>query len=115
MPAFVSHIYALFFIMIGWAIFNFTDVNALWQFICGLFSASDGAFSAQSGQVLLAYLPTALVGMVLSTPILKVAHKKFYDKKFYPVVLFAGCAVVMLLCTASLVSDSYNPFIYFRF
>lgn len=114
-PAFVSHIYALFFIMIGWAIFNFTDINALWLFICGLFSAADGAFSAQSGQVLLAYLPTAVVGMVLSTPVLKVAHRKLYDKKFYPIVLFAGCAVVMLLCTASLVSDSYNPFIYFRF
>ena len=114
-PAFVSHIYALFFIMIGWAIFNFTDIGALWQFICGLFSAADGMFSQESGRVLLAYLPTAVVGMVLSTPVLKLAHRKFYNKKFYPVVLFAGCAVVMLLCTASLVSDSYNPFIYFRF
>ena len=114
-PAFVSHIYALFFIMIGWAIFNFTDINALWQFICGLFSASDGAFSEQSGRVLLAYLPTALAGMVFSTPVLKIVHRKLYNKKFYPVVLFAGCAAVMMLCTASLVSDSYNPFIYFRF
>jgi len=114
-PAFVSHIYALFFIMIGWAIFNFTDINALWQFICGLFSASDGIFSESSGRVLLAYLPISLAGMVLSTPILKVLHRKLYNKKFYPVVLFAGCALVMVLCTASLVSDSYNPFIYFRF
>ena len=114
-PSSVSHIYALFFIMIGWAIFNFTDINALWQFICGLFSAYDGVFSETSGYVLLTYLPTTLVGIVLSTPVLKLAHRKLYNKKFYPVVLFAGCAVVMLLCTATLVSDSYNPFIYFRF
>ena len=115
-PAFVSHIYALFFIMIGWAIFHeFADINSMWQFICGLFSASDGAFSETSGYVLLTYLPTTLAGIVLSTPVLKIAHRKLYNKKFYPVILFAGCAVVMLLCTASLVSDSYNPFIYFRF
>lgn len=115
LPAFVSHIYALFFIMIGWAIFNFTDVAALWNYICGLFTASDGAFSMHSAEVLLSYLPITLAGMVLSTPVLKIAHRKLYDKKFYPVLLGLGCALVMVLCTASLVSDSYNPFIYFRF
>ena len=25
------------------------------------------------------------------------------------------CLAALLLCTASLVSDSYNPFLYFRF
>ena len=114
-PAAFSHIYALFFIMIGWAIFNFTDVNALWQYICGLFTASDGLFTASSGEVLLSYLPVTVVGAVLSTPVLKIAHRKLYNKKFYPVVLGLGCVLVMVLCTASLVSDSYNPFIYFRF
>jgi len=115
LPSFISHIYALFFIMIGWAIFNLTDINTLWQFVCGLFNASDGAFSETSGYVLLTYLPTIIVGIVLSTPVFKIMHRKLYNKKLYPVVLFAGCAAVMLLCTASLVSDSYNPFIYFRF
>lgn len=115
LPSFVSHIYALFFIMIGWAIFNFTDINALWQYICGLFTASDGAFTAHSAEVLLSYLPITVVGAVLSTPVLKVAHRKLYSKKFYPVLLAVGAALVMVLCAASLVSDSYNPFIYFRF
>ena len=30
-------------------------------------------------------------------------------------VTAALCAVVLMLCVASLVSSSYNPFIYFRF
>ncbi len=115
LPGFISHIYALFFIMIGWAIFNFTDVGALWQYVCGLFSAADGMYSVESAPVLMSYLPVTLAGIVLSTPVLKVMHRKLYDKRFYPVLLGAGCVAVMVLCTASLVSDSYNPFIYFRF
>ena len=30
-------------------------------------------------------------------------------------VKIAACAVAMLLCVAALASQSYNPFIYFRF
>lgn len=115
LPSFVGHIYALFFIMIGWAIFNFEDVSLLWTYICGLFTASDGAFTAESGAVLLSYLPVTLAGVVLSTPVLRIMHNKFKDKKFYVVVLGVCCVAAMVLCTASLVSDSYNPFIYFRF
>ncbi len=115
LPAFVGHIYALFFIMIGWAIFNFEDVTALWTYICGLFTAYDGMFTSQSGSVLLSYLPVVVAGAVLSTPVLRITHRKLKDKKFYPVVLGMCCVITMVLCTASLVSDSYNPFIYFRF
>ncbi|MBQ2943914.1 MAG: MBOAT family protein [Ruminococcus sp.] len=115
LPSFVGHIYALFFIMIGWAIFNFEDVSALWTYICGLFSASDGAFTSESGAVLLSYLPVTLAGAVLSTPVLRIMHQKLKDNKVYVVMLCVCCVLAMVLCTASLVSDSYNPFIYFRF
>lgn len=32
-----------------------------------------------------------------------------------PLAEGALCLAGLLLCTASLVSDSYNPFLYFRF
>ncbi len=116
-PAFVGHIYALFFIMIGWAIFNFgeSNLNELLSFMGGLFSASDGAFTELGASTLLSYLPLVIIGCVFSTPVLRIFHNKFQDKKFYPVVICACCALAMVLCTASLVNDSYNPFIYFRF
>jgi len=34
---------------------------------------------------------------------------------FMPLVEGVLCLAALLLCTASLVSDSYNPFLYFRF
>ena len=114
-PAFIGHIYALFFIMIGWALFNFTDMKLLFDFLGGLFSAKGGLYTDESLLVILSYLPIAILGCIFSTPILKTVHRKLKDKKFYPAVLCVFALGSMLLCTASLVSNSYNPFIYFRF
>ena len=116
-PSFVGHIYALFFIMMGWAIFTFgeNDISQLWSFMRGLFTAPDGLFTEVGGSTLLSYLPLVVIGCVFSTPVLRIFHRKFQDRKFYPVVLCACCVLAMVLCTASLVNDSYNPFIYFRF
>ncbi len=114
-PSFLSHIYALFFIMIGWAIFNFTDMELLFKFLGGLFSLKGGLYTDSSLLVILSYLPLMILGCVLSTPVIKVLHRKLKYKKFYPVFLCAFVLLSMLLCTASLVSNSYNPFIYFRF
>lgn len=114
-PSFVGHIYAIFFIMIGWAIFNFEDVTLLFEYLGGLFTAPDGFFSQQSASVMLSYLPVTIAGMVLSTPVLRVLHKKLEGKKVLFVLEAVFAVVVMVLSVASLVSDSYNPFIYFRF
>lgn len=114
-PAVFSHIYALFFIMIGWAIFNFESIPELLHFVGGLFVAGDGLIGTNSGSILICYLPITVVGAILSTPILRKLHYKWSDKKFYPVLAGIFSVVSMLLCTASLVNDSYNPFIYFRF
>ncbi|MBQ9742375.1 MAG: MBOAT family protein [Ruminococcus sp.] len=114
-PAFVGHIYALFFIMIGWAIFNFEDVAALGEFVGGLFVPADGFMSQNSASVMLSYLPVTLAGIVLSTPVLRVLHSKLEGKNVLFVLEGIFAVAVMFLCVASLVSDSYNPFIYFRF
>ncbi len=114
-PSFVSHIYALFFIMIGWAIFNFDDMSALFSYLGGLFTAPDGLFSQESASVMLSYLPVTIAGAVLSTPVLRMLNTKLQDKKIYTPLMCVFCILAMLLCTASLVNDSYNPFIYFRF
>ena len=101
--------------MIGWAIFNFTDMELLFKFLGGLFSLKGGLYTDSSLLVILSYLPLTILGCVLSTPVIKVLHRKLKYKKFYPVFLCAFVLLSMLLCTASLVSNSYNPFIYFRF
>ncbi len=115
LPAFVSHLYALFFIVIGWVIFDFTELSAMGEYFVSLFSLQTGVISADATAYVIAYLPLMLIGAVTCLPL----GRKLYDRlsKTKAAVWFdtAATIAVMLLCVASLVSDSYNPFLYFRF
>lgn len=114
-PKAVQHIYSVLLIMLGWAIFSFDNMGDLGQFFASLFGAKGiGATEAQAS-IILSYLPVCIVGCVLSTPVLKVIYAKIRNAKYAVVLETVFCVVVMLLCTAALVSESYNPFIYFRF
>ena len=50
-----------------------------------------------------------------STPLAKLLWEKAKDKRWMPLAEGLLCAAALLLCVAGLVSDSYNPFLYFRF
>lgn len=109
-PRWVGHLYAVFAVMLGWALFYFESLGELAAFLTRLFT---GAASAASANVLLGYLPILLAAAAASTPLLK----KLPLKKTAGVeaLRIAALAVLLLLCVAALVNQSYNPFIYFRF
>ena len=115
LPAFVSHIYTMFFVILGWAIFDFTDFAGMMSFIGRLFTFENGFISQNGLYLAISYLPILLVGAVACLPIWKKLYYKISEKKFTWVLEGAVCAVVLLLCVASLVKQSYNPFLYFRF
>ena len=109
-PRWVGHLYAVFAVMLGWALFYFESLGELAAFLTRLFT---GAASAASANVLLGYLPILLAAAAASTPLLKkLPLKKMAGAE---ALRIAVPAVLLLLCVAALVNQSYNPFIYFRF
>ena len=63
------------------------------------------------------YSVPIIIGVILSMPILwnllkKIENKKSKLSSIAVSIFYVG---ILVLCTASLVSDSYNPFLYFRF
>ena len=114
-PKILQHLYALFLIMIGWAIFSFDNMGEMGVFFGSLFGANGFIATEAQASVMLSYLPVCVAGCVLSTPVLKVLYAKVRNAKYAVVLETVFSVVVMLLCTAALVSESYNPFIYFRF
>ena len=111
-PAAVTHIYTMFLVMLGWALFFFEDLGALGGFLAQLFTSSS---SAEAMPLILGYLPLLLTGVLASTPLWK--KWNIFKKDSTPAlwVETAALALMLLLCIASLASQSYNPFIYFRF
>lgn len=114
-PKAVGHIYSIILIMLGWAIFSFDNMGDLGAFFGSLFGANGFFASEAQASIMLSYLPICIAGCVLSTPVLKMLYGKVKNAKYAVVLETVFCAVLMLLCTAALVSESYNPFIYFRF
>ncbi len=109
-PRWVGHGYALLAVMLGWALFCFENLGDLGAFLLRLVTP---AASASAASVLRGYLPILLVAAAASTPVLKkLPHGKIPAMAY---VRIAALAVLLLLCVAALVNQSYNPFIYFRF
>ncbi len=117
LPKFVSHIYSLFLIAFGWVIFYFADdaggLSALLEFIPKLFGGP--LFSADAFSVILNYLPTLIFCAAASTPLIRNIYMRLRNGKGFIAAEIIVAAVILLLCTAGLVSDSYNPFLYFKF
>ena len=112
-PSLLSHLYTLIIVMLGWALFYFEDMPALGAFFSRAFSVT--ATASTGVNVVLGYLPLFAVAVVAATPLGAKLWNAVKTKKIAGYVGILVAAVLMLLCVAALVSQSYNPFIYFRF
>jgi alginate O-acetyltransferase complex protein AlgI len=118
---FIQHLYALFFIVLGWAIFYFTDLSSLFEFSKLLFGFKHVAiwdFRIQSLFVQNAYW--LIFALIACIPIYA-RFKSWMSARFIyrPGVIAAIDLSInlffFLISVILLVGSTYNPFIYFRF
>ncbi len=114
-PAFIQHIYSLILIIFGWVIFYFTDMAQMGDFIVSMFSFAGTAIGESALSTIISFLPLIVVAGVASTPLACFVYGKIKSERLHIVIDTVFCVFVLLVCTASLVNQSYNPFLYFRF
>ncbi len=108
-PNIIRHIVTMFLVIISFYIFAFDDFSLLTSFGSILFGFSGNVFIDDTFKFYLTnYGFVILVGCLLSVPILKERVKMNWFMVIIYIVLF-------VMTVAFLVSDSYNPFLYFRF
>lgn len=115
LPSFVQHIYTLFIIIIGWGLFYFTDVGQLGKFMVDLFNFGNGICGNQAFNLIMSNLPMLIIAAVASTPLATTLYTRFEHTRFMWIPETLYCMGVLAVSTASLVNQSYNPFLYFRF
>ena len=113
LPKFLGHVYSLFAVLLGWALFFFEDTVALGGFFRKLFIPA--ATGAQGLNLVLGFLPLMLVAMFAATPVVSRFFAARQEKTWVRYGRIGFALIVLVLCVASLASQSYNPFIYFRF
>lgn len=105
----ISHIYSIFFILLGWAIFAVVDLGQLKILLKEMFSVSK---NNQWIYYLRNYGITFIIATVFSTPIVKNIYNKVIKSDILNTFILT---IIFLLCIAYLVDATYNPFLYFRF
>ncbi|MBQ6752726.1 MAG: MBOAT family protein [Clostridia bacterium] len=113
-PRFLRHIYAMVIVMLGWMLFQFTDMTELTAFFHGLFTGGFGV-SNNAMYEIVTYIPLLVIAAFASLPVAKNLWTKHKDDKAMPYIETALVIFALVLCTAALVTSTYNPFLYFRF
>ncbi len=121
----LSNLYLLAVVLVGWVIFRYTNIELGWALLRSMFGLNGNALSDFTTEIRFSsnmYLLAAAA--FASTPVMKnlrvrlesYAHSRGTLGKVWDIAFYSLLPVVLLLLsTACLVGDSYNPFIYFQF
>lgn len=116
LPKWLSNLYMLVLVVLGWALFDFTEMSELGPYLASLFTVGKAGVISHDALVYAAnYLPVLIAACIGSTPIVKKLHDGIIAKKGGEWLDAVLVAAALILCTAALVNGGYNPFIYFRF
>lgn len=116
-PSPICYIYTMFIVIIGWAIFYFTDINALWEFMKNAFGFTAPLYDLTAVSALCSNLWLIVLCLIGITPIPRIIFNHLckthtaFAAAAEPLAVIAGLA----LCFVLLVGQTYNPFLYFRF
>lgn len=117
-PAWVSRIYALFFILLGWVIFAFDNVSKGKAYLAAMFGGLSNSF-INGDTVYLLYNNAILliILIVASSGVITKLVKKEMEKVTISTTVISNIyyLLILFLSVAYLVDASYNPFLYFRF
>lgn len=116
LPKIIGHIYSIIIILVSWAIFAFEDLARVGEYIKAMFINSN-LWNSEALYYLQNYGLLILIGAICSIPLWKKLKEKIDRKnsKTLEVITTLGYVAIFVLSTASLVTNSFNPFLYFRF
>ena len=120
LPALIQHIYAKFFIIISFVIFNNENIKDLWSSLYNMFNFRGlDLYNDFSTYYLKSYTVLLIVSMIGATPILKniiqKINKNVTGQKVISTINPILNIVLLVVVTAYLIDGSFNPFLYFRF
>ena len=120
----ISHIYLVIIVYFGWILFRFENIQDIVLVLKGMFGANQNPFTTfETTSLLKSNVFILAFCIIASTPIFKkigsLIRYTYMDKKIISILYAVGRILIpiilLLLSTAALVGDSYNPFLYFQF
>ncbi|MCH5209770.1 MAG: MBOAT family protein [Oscillospiraceae bacterium] len=111
----IAHVYTMVLVIVGWALFSLEGLPDVISYVRAMFNfhylgLDEGNFLYN----LTSYAGVLIIAILAATGIPKKLYDKFMPEKLY-FVKYVLAAAGFILCTAYLVDETFNPFLYFRF
>ncbi len=120
LPGFVQHIYAFVLVMIGWVFFFSPSLSAAMDYLGVMFGAGASGFIDRQGfyfllthwlLFLLCIIGSSMRGM----NILRLVTNSYESSRIRQIAVCIVYIGMFFVSLAFLVTESFNPFLYFRF
>lgn len=120
LPSAVQHIYAFVLVLFGWVFFFSPTLGYAGQYLKVMFGiGANGIFDKQGFFMIFTNWLLIVIAILASAPrgykLLKKITGCWQSEEVRAIVTCAVYIAMFLLCIAFLVTETYNPFLYFRF
>lgn len=118
LPDIVRHIYSIVLVVIGWVLFFSSSFGQAADYIRVMFGAGAHGFADRESMYLLT--SNLILWLILtfgSTPLVHFRYEHMLRSKKWNTTIINSVvyAALFIVCIAYLVTETYNPFLYFRF
>ena len=108
--------YTMFFVVCGWVIFRAESIRQAISYLASMFGLKgnplvDGLFCGWFSQNII----LLVIGCIMSLPVFRILENRFGHSSLYGIGKSLCLTALFVLSISSLISSSYNPFIYFNF
>ena len=118
LPDIVRHIYSIVLVVIGWVLFFSSSFGQAADYIRVMFGAGAHGFADRESMYL--FTSNLILWLILifgSTPLVHFRYEHMLRTKKWNTTIINSVvyAALFIVCIAYLVTETYNPFLYFRF
>ncbi|MDY4252595.1 MBOAT family O-acyltransferase, partial [Clostridium sp.] len=117
LPKIICNLYTMIIVIIGWVFFDSNNLTSAVEYIKVMFGLGNVNYDSLGKYLFSTNILLILISIVMSTNIInKLIEqiKKTYKSKDLIFIVFIK-TMIFIISIAYLVSETYNPFLYFRF
>ncbi len=101
-------------VMVGWVLFSAPSMGEALNYIGAMFGYAISFVDSFGAFILFTNLVLIIIAAICATPIYTALSVRLGEKRFSKLMVVVT-PVLFLLCVIFMISETYNPFLYFRF
>ena len=113
-PEFIKHTLTLLIVIIGWVFFSAPSLSEAIAYIGVMFGSTHNVIDSGTKYLLTSNILAVIIGVFCATPVYKNILSHFNQNTISKLKI-AAYPLLLIACLVFMISETYNPFLYFRF